>query len=272
MLKCKYSSLAATIVLAGSLMAQADIIDTIQNAKSGATVNVSGTYSVTRQCLIPAGVTVTGPATFNFNNAGNGMVPNGNNVRLNQISVTGVNHPGIYIYNRSGCVINSCNAYGNADTGIMIQGSGSANNTIQYCQAYNNVDTATDGQNADGFGCKFSSSSGNKFVNCISEGNADDGFDLWEAGAAVTFTSCQAYSNGKLSEGNGNGFKMGSSGMNLAHSLTSCIAHNNSGTTGCGFTQNGNVGNCHLTTCHSYSNKHADVLTNCSLSNCTMQN
>jgi hypothetical protein len=271
MLKNKHISLAATIVMAGSLLAQADIIDTIQAAKSGTTVNVSGTYSVSRQCLIPAGVTVTGPATFNFNNAGNGMVPNGNNVRLNQISVTGVNHPGIYIYNRSGCVINSCNSYGNKDTGIMIQGSGSANNSIQYCQAYNNYDSATGGQNADGFGCKFGSGSGNKFVSCISHNNSDDGYDLWQAGAAVTFTSCQAYSNGSGSAGNGNGFKMGSSGMNLAHTLTSCIAHNEGGTTGCGFTQNGNTGNCHLTTCHSYSNKHTDVLNNCSLSNCTMQ-
>jgi parallel beta-helix repeat protein len=256
--------------MAGSLMAQADIIDTIQAAKSGTTVNVSGTYSVSRQCNVPSGVTVTGPATFNFNNAGNGFVP-GNNVRLNSITVTGVNHPGIYIYGTAGCVINSCVAEGNLNSGIQIQGSGAKNNTIQYCQSYNNVDTATAGQNADGYSCKFSSGSGNKFVSCIAHDNADDGYDLWQAGAAVTFTSCQAYSNGKLAQGNGNGFKMGSSGMNLAHTLTSCISHNAGGTTGCGFTQNGNVGNCHLTTCHSYSNKHTDVLNNCTLSNCTMQ-
>jgi parallel beta-helix repeat protein len=270
MLKNKCISLAAGIVLAGSLMAQADIIDTIQAAKSGTTVKVSGTYSVSRQCNVPAGVTVTGPATFNFNNAGNGFVP-GNNVRLNQITVTGVNHPGIYIYGKSGCVINSCNATGNKDTGIQIQGSGAANNSIQYCQSYNNVDTATAGQNADGFACKFGSGSGNKFITCYASNNSDDGFDLWQAGAAVTFTGCQAWSNGKLSAGNGNGFKLGSSGMSLAHSLTSCISHNNAGTTGCGFTQNGNTGNTHLTTCHSYSNKHTDVLNNCTLSNCTMQ-
>jgi len=264
-------SLSVALLVLGAVTARGDIVSTIQNAKSGTTVNVSGTYSVTVPIYVPGGVTVTGPATFNFNNAGNGFVPNGSNVRLNQLTVTGVNHPGIYIYNQSGCVINSCVTTGNKDTGVMIQGSGSANNTIQYCQSYNNVDTATQGQNADGFGCKFGSGSGNKFVNCISHDNADDGYDLWQAGAAVTFTSCQAYSNGKLAQGNGNGFKMGSSGMNLAHTLTGCISHNAGGTTGCGFTQNGNTGNCHLTTCHSYSNKNKDVLNNCSLSNCTMQ-
>ena len=264
----KHVSLITTAIMMSGFMASADIIDTIQAAKSGQTVNVSGTYSVSRQCNVPSGVTVTGPATFNFNNAGNGFVP-GNNVRLNQITVKGVNHPGIYIYGKSGCVINSCVATGNKDTGIQIQGSGANNNTIQYCQSYSNADST--GQNADGYACKFSAGSGNKFVNDIAHNNSDDGFDLWQTGAAVTFSGCQAYSNGSGSQGNGNGFKMGSSGMNLAHSLTSCIAHNNAGTTGCGFTQNGNTGNCHLTSCHSYSNKHADVLNNCSLSNCTMQ-
>ena len=97
---------AAMSTLVASLTAHADIIDTIQAAKSGQTVNVSGTYSVNRPCNVPAGVTVTGPATFNFNGAANGFVP-GNNVRLNSITVTGVNHPGIYIYGKSGCVINS---------------------------------------------------------------------------------------------------------------------------------------------------------------------
>jgi len=79
-------------------------------------------------------------------------------------------------------------------------------------------------------------------------------------------TSCQAYSNGSLSAGNGNGFKMGSSGMNLAHVMTSDVAHNNSGTTGCGFTQNGNTGATKIISCNSYSNKNKDVLTNCVLS------
>jgi parallel beta-helix repeat protein len=265
----QYIGITASLLLAAAV-SRADIIDTIQAAHSGQTVNVSGTYSVSRQCNVPDGVTVTGPATFNFNGAGNGFVP-GNNVRLNSLTVTGVHHPGIYIYNKSGCVINSCISYGNTDTGIQIQGSSSKNNTIQYCQGRNNADTATGGQNADGFACKFATSTGNVFKNCDAHQNSDDGYDFWQAGAAITVTSCQAYSNGSLSQGNGNGFKMGASGDHNAHTLTDCTAHNNSGTSGCGFTQNGNTGSVHLTRCHSYSNKHTDVLNNCTLTSCTMQ-
>jgi parallel beta-helix repeat protein len=269
--RCKPVAAVAASALLACWGAQADIIDTIQAAKSGQTVYVSGTYSVNRPCYVPGGVTVSGPATFNFNNAANGFVPNGNNVKLNSISVTGVNNPGIYIYGRSGCVINSCNAYGNKNTGIQIQGSGAVNNTVQYCQGYNNVDTATSGENADGFACKFGTGSGNVFKNCKATGNADDGWDLWQAGAPVTLTSCTSYSNGKLSAGDGNGFKLGSSGMNIAHQITSCIAYSNRGESGRGFTQNGNTGNCRLTNCRSYSNQRADVLNNCTLVNCTMQ-
>jgi len=265
-------SLSIALLIAGATAARADIVSTIESAKSGTTVNVSGTYSVTVPINVPGGVTVTGPATFNFNNAANGFVCNGNNVRLNQITVTGSGNVGIYIYGHSGCVINSCVAEGNANTGIQIQASGASNNTIQYCQSYNNVDTATQGQNADGITCKFGAGSGNVIKNCIMHDNADDGSDLWQAAAPVTFVSCSAYSNGKLSQGNGNGFKMGASGDKNAHSYTSCIAHNNSGVNGgSGFNQNGNTGAVHLTTCHSYSNQNKDVLNNCVLSNCTMQ-
>jgi len=268
----KNAGLTITAILLCGSVARADIVSTIQNAKSGTTVNVSGTYSVTVPIYIPGGVTLTGPATFNFNHAANGFICNGNNVRMNQITVTGSGNVGIYVYGVSGCVINSCVAEGNANTGIQIQGSGAANNSIQYCQSYNNVDTATQGQNADGITCKFGTGSGNVIKNCIMHDNADDGSDLWQAGAPVTFTSCQAYSNGKLAQGNGNGFKMGASGDRNAHVYTSCIAHNNSGVNGgSGFNQNGNTGAVHLTTCHSYSNQNKDVLNNCILSNCTMQ-
>lgn len=249
----------------GGSAALADIVSTIQGAASGTTIKVSGTYSITTRINVPSGVTVTGPATFNFNGASAGFVP-GNNTRLNQLTVTNVNGVGIYIYGTSGNIINSCIATGNKNTGIQIQGAGAKNNTIQYCQAYNNIDTATYGQNADGYACKFSTGTGNLFKNCLGHHNSDDGWDFWQAGAPVSVTSCQAYNNGSLAQGNGNGFKMGSSGMNLVHVMTSCKAYSNSGTTGCGFTQNGNTGATKIIGCSSYSNKSKDVLTNCVLS------
>jgi parallel beta-helix repeat protein len=257
--------LAFSSALLGGAVAKADIVSDIQNAKSGTTITVSGTYSVTTRINVPSGVTVKGPATFNFNGASAGFVP-GNNTRLDQLTVKNVNGVGIYIYGTSGSVINSCIATGNKNTGIQIQGAGAKNNSIQYCQSYSNVDTATSGQNADGFAAKFSTGTGNVFKNCLGHHNSDDGWDFWQAGAPVTVTSCQAYNNGSLSAGNGNGFKMGSSGMNLAHVMTSCKAYSNSGTTGCGFTQNGNTGATKIISCSSYSNKTKDLLTNCVLS------
>jgi parallel beta-helix repeat protein len=268
----EYAGLAAAAVFAVCSAGRADIIDTIQAAKSGQTVNVSGTYSVNRQCNVPDGVTVTGPATFNFNNAGNGFVP-GNNVRLNSLTVTGVNHPGIYIYGKSGCVINSCIAMGNKDTGIQIQASGANNNTIQYCQGKQNADSS--GGNADGIDVKFGSGTGNVLKNCDAHQNSDDGYDFAGAGAPVTVNNCTAYSNGSWGGkvGNGDGFKMGLSGYpGEAHHYTGCTAHDNTaGDTGSGFDSNNNTGGCVLTQCHSYNNKQADRLQNCTLINCTMQ-
>ncbi|MGC4072553.1 MAG: hypothetical protein QM760_08555, partial [Nibricoccus sp.] len=199
----KILGLALTAALAAGT-AKADIVSDIQNAKSGTTITVSGTYSVTTRINVPSGVTVTGPATFNFNGASAGFVP-GNNTRLNQITVKGVNGVGIDIYGTSGSVINSCIATGNKNTGIQIQGAGANNNTIQYCQSYSNIDTATLGQNADGYACKFSAGSGNVFKNCLGHHNSDDGWDFWQTSYPVTVTSCNAYNNGSLSAGNGNG-------------------------------------------------------------------
>jgi parallel beta-helix repeat protein len=271
----------ACVALSGLLLAcsatrtaKADIVSTIEDAASGSTISVSGTYSVTVPIYVPAGVTINGPATFNFNKAANGIILQKGNDHLNELTVTNSGNVGIYVYESANNVVNSCIAEGNANTGIQVQGSGASNNSIQYSQAYNNIDTATDGQNADGIDVKFGAGTGNVLKNDISQNNADDGYDFWEAGNVVTVTSCQSYSNGKLTEGNGNGFKMGAAGDDIAHVYTSCIAHNNSSpndTGGSGFTTNGNTGKCKLTTCHSYSNQSNDVLGNSVLSNCTMQ-
>jgi pectate disaccharide-lyase len=158
----KIAGRALAAVFFSTAIAKADIVSDIQNASSGTTVYVSGTYSISTRINVPSGVTVKGPATFNFNGASAGFVP-GNNTRLDQLTVTNVNGVGIYIYNTSGSVINSCVAHGNKNTGIQIQGSGARNNTIQYCQSYNNIDTATSGQNADGYAAKFSTGTGNVF-------------------------------------------------------------------------------------------------------------
>jgi parallel beta-helix repeat protein len=244
-------------------VAKADIKDTIQNAKSGTTVQCSGTYSETGPIKVPSGVTVKGPATFNFNSTGNnGFELYSSGSQLISITVAGSSHHGIDIQGSS-CKVTSCNASGSINDGIMLD-SGSKNNTISGCSASGNLTG-----NGDGIGVKNGASSGNSIVNSTAHNNYDDGFDFYGAESPVSVSGCQAYSNGTGS-GNGVGFKMGGS-YNAAHTYTSCTAHNETGSPGRGFDTNHNTAKIQLNTCHSYSNKNNDELGNCVLNNCTMQ-
>ncbi len=277
--KLKSAALYVTLLAAAATAAQANnaIVATIQAAKSGTTVNVSGTYTgITTRIQVPSGVTVKGPATFVFTTGASAdgfYVPAGNSgVTLTSLTVEGANH-GIIVYGSS-CSLQSCISMGNQNTGIELIGSSAKNNTVNNCQSKQNADSASGGGNADGFACKQGSSTGNKFTNNDAHQNSDDGYDYEKSASPVTTTGCQSYNNGNYAglTGNGDGFKMGISGDNVAHVYTSCIAHNNTaGDTGDGFDQNDNAGKIHLTTCHSYSNKQNDRLTNVTLTNCTMQ-
>ena len=268
---------ALIVTGAGAVQANNAIVATIENAKSGTTVNVSGTYSgITTSITVPSGVTVQGPATFVFTTGASAdgfYVPSGNSgVKLNSLTVQGANH-GIMVYGSS-CTINSCISEYNYNTGIEIIGSSAKNNIVENCQSKDNADSS--GGNADGITVKFGSSTGNKVENCDAHQNSDDGYDYAGAGAPVLTTGCKSYNNGAYNgkTGNGDGFKMGLAGYsNESHTYTSCTAYSNTaGDTGSGFDSNNNLGPIYLNYCHSYSNKQADRLQNVVLNNCTMQN
>jgi hypothetical protein len=80
------------------------------------------------------------------------------------------------------CVVHDCD-----DTGIQIGtdvvGSSGMNNTIRNCDSYHNYDAVNGGENADGYGMKESSGTGNRFEGCRAWENADDGYDFY-AGSA----------------------------------------------------------------------------------------
>jgi len=278
----KHLTLSLSVAIASlGMMAHANnaIVATIQAAKSGTTVNVSGTYSgITTKITVPSGVTVKGPATFVFTTGASAdgfYVPAANSgVTLTSLTVQGANH-GIMIYGSS-CSIQSCISQYNQNSGIEIIGSSAKNNTLNNCQGKYNCDAANGGGNADGFAVKFASGTGNKLTNCDGHGNSDDGYDFAGAGGPVTVSGCKAYSNGAYNGyiGNGCGFKMGLAGYTgQKHTYTSCNAYSNTaGNTGSGFDSNNNTAGIKLTTCHSYSNKQADRLQNVTLVNCTMQN
>jgi parallel beta-helix repeat protein len=251
------------------------IVATIQNAKAGQTVTVSGTYSgITTRIQVPSGVTVKGPATFVFTTGASAdgfYVPAGNSgVTLQSLTVQGANH-GIMIYGSS-CSIQSCIAVGNKNTGIELIGSSSRNNTVNNCQSKQNADAT--GGNADGFAAKQGTSTGNKFTNCDAHQNSDDGWDLEKSSSPVTISGSHSYNNGLWNglRGNGNGFKLGISGDNVAHSLLSSDAHDNvNGDSAHGIAANHNTGRIIIDRCHTYSNKNKDDLGNAVVTNSTLQ-
>lgn len=146
----------------------------------------------------------------------------------------------------------------------LTQGVG---NYVHNCDAYNNYDSTSEGGaggNTDGFGCHPSSTggTGNVFRGCRAWLNSDDGFDLINAFAAVTFDSCWAFYNGYsgtvsslVSRGDGNGFKSGGYGMGTIskyptpfpqHTVEQCLAYYNK--------QNGFYANHHLAGDYFYNN------------------
>ena len=254
------------IAALGFTVAKADIRDTIQNAKSGTTVSCSGSYTVSK-IVVPGGVTVKGPATFNFNSSSaDGFSISASSVTLQSLTIKGANH-GVYCKGSS-CKCSSLTTTGNHNTGIDMDGA--SGYSVSGCTSYNNADSS--GGNADGFGAKDGTGSGS-WSSCTAYNDSDDGFDFYGANGKQTVSGCQAYSNGSYNgkTGNGDGFKMGGS-YNVAHAYSSCTAHNNTaGSTARGFDTNHNTAKISLSSCHSYSNKNKDVLGNCTLSNCTMQ-
>jgi hypothetical protein len=270
------ASLSVLLTLGVSVaMANNPIVATIQNAKSGTTVNVSGTYTgITTRIQVPSGVTVQGPATFVFTTGASAdgfYVPSGNSsVKLNSLTVQGANH-GIIVYGSS-CSINSCTALGNFNTGIELIGSSAKNNTVNNCISKQNADST--GGNADGFGCKQGTVTGNKFTNCDAHQNSDDGWDLEKSTQPVVISGCTSYNEGAWNgkTGNGNGFKLGISGDNVAHQLLSSNAHNNTaGDSAHGIAANHNTGKIIINACHTYANKNKDDLGNAIVTNSTLQ-
>ena len=117
-------------------------------------------------------------------------------------------------------------------------------------------------ENADGFAAKLTCGEGNVFDGCMAYNNSDDGWDLFAKSATgpigvVTIQNCIAFRNGftEFGEGygncDGNGFKLGGSGIGSAHILKNCLAFEN---LHCGFTDNNNPKLGSLTNCTAVNN------------------
>ena len=224
------------------------------------TLSVSGTTS-SKISLI--GLTNPSRPKLDFSamteNASNqGIILTGNNWYIKGIDIYKAGDNGLQLKG-SNNLIEFCTFSECADTGLQID-SGASNNTILNCDSYFNADATL--ENADGFACKLSAGTGNKFIGCRAWQNLDDGWDGYLRGAdniTTTYQNCWAVKNGFLKNGtkgagDGNGFKTGGSDDKLLqHNAVykNCIA---AGNVSDGFDHNSNRGNVVLYNCSAYSN------------------
>lgn len=179
--------------------------------------------------------------------ADNGMLLSGNNNKIERMVFNDNQDTGLQLsrYNTSAATI--------ADW--------PSNNLILNCTSKNNCDNASM-ENADGFAAKLTCGEGNVFDGCMAYNNSDDGWDLFAKSATgpigvVTIQNCIAFRNGftEFGEGygncDGNGFKLGGSGIGSAHILKNCLAFEN---LHCGFTDNNNPKLGSLTNCTAVNN------------------
>ncbi|OMP32368.1 Ig-like domain-containing protein [Mangrovimonas sp. DI 80] len=200
---------------------------------------------------------------FNFsamseNSSNRGIQLSGDYWHIKGIDVFGAGDNGMYItghYN----LVEFCTFSENADSGLQISGGGS-NNTILNCDSFYNADSSL--ENADGFACKLTAGTDNKFIGCRAWQNLDDGWDGYlrdNDNITTYYENCWAFKNGYLMDGSagigdGNGFKTGGSDdKTLKHHgvYKNCIA---AGNIYDGFDHNSNRGDIELYNCSAYNN------------------
>src|SRR5664280_452064 len=124
-------------------------------------------------------------------------------------------------------LLNIHNAFG---PGLFID-TGNGGNLILNCDSHDNYDvngSQGDGQNGDGFGVHYQTSGPSTIVRgCRAWNDSDDGYDLIYQEVPVIVEKSFATGSGVGSSGNGNGFKMGSSGTGIRHLVQNNVAWNN---------------------------------------------
>ncbi len=114
--------------------------------------------------------------------------------------------------------------------GLFID-TGSGGNLILNCDSHDNYDvngSQGDGQNGDGFGVHYQTTGPSTLIRgCRAWMDSDDGYDFIYQEVPVTIENSYAFNNGYGSSGNGNGFKMGSSGTGIRHIVQNNVAWGN---------------------------------------------
>jgi len=240
---------SATIMTSTTVTTESALKTAISNAKAGDVITISGTIKLTStlQCLNSG----TSTSKINFTGgtldcsgiaSGWGVKVNGSYWNITNMTIKNAPDCGLVLQLGGNNYVYKVTTTGNGDSGLQIYNS-SHDNFISYCTSTENYDTANSGENADGFACKLSAGKNNRFDHCTANHNSDDGWDLYGQPYTVTITNCVATNNGYGASGDGNGFKLGSAGQTVAHTVTSCTASYNKAH---GYDGNGNTG--HITT------------------------
>ncbi|HWA75633.1 MAG TPA: right-handed parallel beta-helix repeat-containing protein [Polyangiaceae bacterium] len=129
------------------------------------------------------------------------------------------------------------NFHHNNGSGFFIS-HGGGGHLILNCDSHDNYDPTSsqgDGQNSDGFGAHYQESGKvTTFRGCRAWWNSDDGWDLISQEYPVVIEQSWAFGNGYIesgtkrpADGNGNGFKAGSSKTGIRHIVRNNLAWGN---------------------------------------------
>ncbi len=251
----------------GSVTLQ-DAINTVQAGK--AIYLKAGSYKYSSTILIAEGNNGTSSAmkkiyaygdgepivdfsAMSENSSNRGIVLAANYWHVRGITIKGAGDNGMLLAGHNN-KIEDCTFRENHDSGLQLSRYNTSynsisqwpsNNLVTGCLSTENVDSGR--EDADGFAAKLTCGNGNKFVDCIAIYNCDDGWDLYtksDTGAigVVTMENCEASYNGKFTDGSvtggdGNGFKLGDDTASVPHVLRNCKANYNAKH---GYTGNGN--------------------------------
>ncbi len=236
-------------------------------AVAGDTVYIrGGTYGIVTPATSGAGISITKSGTsdsdrirfwaypgelpvFDFSNMvisssnyTHGFVVTGSWLHFKGLEIKNVpmntrSNNGMSVSNGGNDIFELLNFHHNNGTGLFI-GKGGGGHLVKNCDSHDNYDptsTQGDGQNADGFGLHYQTDGAvSTFTGCRAWWNSDDGYDFINQEFPGVIENSWAMANGYIDsgtarpgDGNGNGFKVGSSKTGVRHVVRNSLAWGN---------------------------------------------
>lgn len=210
----------------------------VGKANAGDTIKLTANITLTKQLQLLRSGSSSKYITFNGNGktltcskySGWGVKVNGSYWDIKNLTVTKAKDCGMVLQSGGYNKVSYCKFTSNGDSGLQVYNS-AHDVTVTGCESYYNYDSANGGENADGFAAKLSGGKNIKFVNCVAKYNSDDGWDLYSQPYTVTMQGCTASYNGYINSslkttanGDGNGFKLGSSKKSVSHTVKNCTS------------------------------------------------